>query len=195
MIDITDCRDLQTLQTIVFMIVFLQSTAKLATCYAYIGIALRTCCRLGMHRNIELPNNKNVIEREERRRTFWLVRKLDTYVGTMLGLPQMLSDDDIDQQYPIEVPDEYIFEDGIRTPPADAFSLLKATNAHTRLTGILRKVIRYVYPVKGGTSASDARYSISHARIREIERDLQQWMDALPTELRPSDSAGDELSR
>lgn len=194
MIDVTDCRDLQNLQTILFMIIFLQSTAKLATCYAYIGVALRTCCRLGMHRNIEAPK-QNVIEREERRRVFWLVRKMDTYVGTMLGLPQMLSEDDVDQKYPTEVTDECIFEDGIRTTTTDVFPLLKATNAHTRLTAILRKVIRYVYPVKGGSSPSGDRYTISHARIREIERDLQQWMDALPMELRPAENAGDEISR
>jgi hypothetical protein len=194
MIDVTDCRDLQNLQAILFMIIFLQSTAKLATCYAYIGVALRTCCRLGMHRNIEAPK-QNVIEREERRRVFWLVRKMDTYVGTMLGLPQMLSEDDVDQKYPTEVTDECIFEDGIRTTSTDIFPLLKATNAHTRLTAILRKVIKYVYPVKGGSSPSDDRYTISHAKIREIERDLQKWMDALPTELRPAENAGDERSR
>ena len=194
MIDITDCRDLQALQTVTFMIIFLQSTAKLATCYAYIGIALRTCCRLGMHRNIELPK-QNAIEQEERRRVFWLIRKMDTYVGTMLGLPQMLSEDDIDQQFPTEVLDECIFEDGIRSSPTNSFPLMKATNAHTKLTGILRKVIRYVYPVKEGNTSSDANYSISHARIREIERDLQQWMDALPMELRPSEAAGGETSR
>lgn len=176
------------------MIIFLQSTAKLATCYSYIGVALRTCCRLGMHRNIESPN-QNFIEREERRRIFWLVRKMDTYVGTMLGLPQMLSDDDVDQKYPSEVTDECIFEDGIRVANPDVFPLLKATNAHTRLTAILRKVIRYVYPVKGGSSPADARYTISHAKIREIERDLQLWMDALPMELRPAEGAGDEKSR
>jgi hypothetical protein len=194
MIDVTDCRDLQNLQAILFMIIFLQSTAKLATCYAYIGVALRTCCRLGMHRNIEAPK-QNVIEREERRRVFWLVRKMDTYVGTMLGLPQMLSEDDVDQKYPTEVTDECIFEDGIRTTSTDIFPLLKATNAHTRLTAILRKVIKYVYPVKGGSSPSDDRYTISHAKIREIERDLQKWMDALPAELRPAENAGDERSR
>ncbi|KAJ9641594.1 Gypsy retrotransposon integrase-like protein 1 [Knufia peltigerae] len=195
MLDITDCRDLVTIQAIVFMIMFLQSTAKLPVCYAYLGIALRACCRLGLHRNI--PNRFNPIELEERRRIFWLVRKMDSYVGAVLGLPQMLSDDDIDQELPAEIDDEYITSEGIRPMPADVFPLLKATNAHTRLTNILRKVVRYIYPVKGvmGSGSADSRYSISHKRIRELERDLQNWMDQLPTELRPSDDAGRDLSR
>ncbi|KAL2402898.1 Activator of stress genes [Exophiala dermatitidis] len=194
MVDITDCRDLVTIQTIVFMIMFLQSTAKLPVCYAYIGIALRACCRLGLHRN--LPNRFSPVESEERKRIFWLVRKMDSYVGAVLGLPQMLSDDDIDQELPTEVDDQYITEEGIRPMPAGTFPLLKATNAHTRLTNILRKVVRYIYPIKNADgSQTDPRYSISHRRIRELERDLQNWMDQLPVELRPSENAGRELAR
>ena len=194
MLDITDCRDLITIQTIFFMIIFLQSSAKLSTCYAYIGIALRACCRLGLHRN--LPNKFNPIELEERKRVFWLVRKIDTYVGAMLGLPQMLSEEDIDQEFPAEIHDDYITADGIQAPPAGTFPLIKATNAHTRLTNILRKVVRYIYPIKGSAAllAGD-KYTISHGRIRELERDLQHWMDELPMELRPSENAGMELSR
>ena len=194
MLDITDCRDLITIQTIFFMIIFLQSSAKLSTCYAYIGIALRACCRLGLHRN--LPNKFDPIELEERKRVFWLVRKIDTYVGAMLGLPQMLSEEDIDQEFPAEIHDDYITADGIQAPPLGTFPLIKATNAHTRLTNILRKVVRFIYPIKGSAAllAGD-KYTISHGRIRELERDLQHWMDELPMELRPSENAGMELSR
>ena len=194
MLDITDCRDLITIQTVFFMILFLQSSAKLATCYAYIGIALRACCRLGLHR--DLPNKFNPIELEERKRVFWLVRKMDTYVGAMLGLPQMLSDDDIDQELPAEVHDECITAEGMNTMPVGDFPLIKASNAHTRLTTILRKVVRYIYPIKGSLAVlAGDKYTISHGRIRELERDLQQWMDELPMELRPSEDAGIELSR
>ncbi|OAG34989.1 hypothetical protein AYO21_10822 [Fonsecaea monophora] len=194
LLDITDCRDLVTIQAIVFMILFLQSSAKLPTCYAYIGIALRACCRLGLHRN--LPINFNPIELEERKRIFWLVRKLDCYVGAVLGLPQMLSEDDIDQEYPAEVEDDYITEQGILPMPAGTFPLLRATNAHTRLTMLLRKVVRYIYPLKTpGNPKTEPVYSISHRKIRELERDLQNWMDQLPSELRPSDNAGRDLSR
>ena len=194
LLDITDSRDLVTIQAIVFMILFLQSSAKLPTCYAYIGIALRACCRLGLHRN--LPIKFNPIETEERKRIFWLVRKLDSYVGAVLGLPQMLSDEDIDQEYPSEVDDDYITEQAILSMPTGTFPLMRATNAHTRLTMLLRKVVRYIYPLKSqGSSKPDPVYSISHKKIRELEKDLQHWMDHLPTELRPSDNVGRELGR
>ncbi|KIW73953.1 hypothetical protein PV04_02027 [Phialophora macrospora] len=194
LLDITDCRDLVTIQAIVFMILFLQSSAQLPICYAYIGIALRACCRLGLHRN--LPTKFNPIESEERKRIFWIVRKLDAYVGAALGLPQMLSDEDIDQEYPSEVDDDYITEQAILPMPAGAFPLMRAANAHTKLTMIMRKVVRYIYPLKSlDSSKAEPVYSISHKKIRELEKDLQTWMDQLPMELRPSDNCGRELER
>jgi Fungal specific transcription factor domain len=194
MLDITDVRDLLGLQATTFMIIFLQSTAKLATCYSHVGIALRACCRLGLHRNIK--NEFDPIEQEERKRIFWLIRKMDAYVGALLGLPQMLSAEDVDQQLPLEVDDEFITAEGILPMPPGHFPLIRATNAHARVVQILQKVVKYIYPVKGfeGAKAGEP-YSISHSRIREIEKDLQVWMDNLPIELRPSDDASSELTR
>ncbi len=186
--DVTDCRDITSLQAILFMILFLQSSANLSTCYSYIGIALRSALRMGLHRS--LVNNFNPIERETRRRVFWVIRKMDTYVSALLGFPQMLSNDDIDQELPIEVDDEYITKDGIREMPNGQPSLVfQASNAHTRLMFTLAKVIKYIYPTKGLEESlqgnSKSSYGISHAKIREIERDLAAWLDKLPMALRP----------
>ena len=127
MLDITDCRDLTSLQAIVFITMFLQSSANLSTCFSYIGIALRSALRMGLHRN--LAGNFNPIEREERRRIFWVIRKMDTYVSTLLGFPHMLSSDDIDQELPIEVDDEYITKDAVLPMPKGKVSLYAASNA------------------------------------------------------------------
>jgi hypothetical protein len=197
MVDITDCRDLTALQSVCFMIIFLQCTAKLSTCYSYLGIALRACCRLGLHRHV--VNEFNPIEREERKRTFWVIRRFDTYVSAILGLPSMLSDEDIDQELPLEIDDEFISEDCIQPMPYKHFSLMSAANAHTKLVSILQKVVRLIYPIKGLKSAGHNHpgdgYSISHSRIRLVEQDLQTWMDELPMELRPTDQAARDLAR
>lgn len=195
--DITDCRDITSLQAILFMILFLQSSANLSTCYSYIGVALRSSLRMGLHRN--LAGYFNPIERETRRRVFWIVRKLDTYVSALLGFPQMLSNDDIDQELPMEIDDEYITKDSISPMPPGRTSLYAAPNAHTRLMEILTKVIKCIYPVKGleqsvqGSTTSS--YVISHAKIREIERDLADWLDKLPMALRPGGEGSPEVLR
>jgi Fungal specific transcription factor domain len=197
MLDITECRDIISLQAILFMILFLQSSSNLSTCYSYIGVALRSAVRMGMHRN--LTGNFNPIERETRRRVFWIIRKMDTYVAALLGFPKMLSEDDIDQELPIEVDDEYITKDAILQMPPGKLSVYTACNAHTRLMGILAKVITYIYPTRGVEQSvqptSSPTYGISHAKIREIEGDLREWLDKLPMTLRPSDDASEDVVR
>ena len=197
MVDITDCRDLTSLQAILFMILFLQSSAKLSTCYSYIGIALRSSLRMGLHRSVTI--NFNPIEQEIRKRIFWVVQKMDTYVGALLGLPRMLNDDDIDQECPLEVDDEYITMQTILPMPPGQISLIAATNAHTKILKVLGKVVKYIYPIKGPANNAHGRsnqsYLVSHARIREIEQDLQEWMENLPMALRPGGEAPPELIR
>lgn len=195
--DITDCRDLTSLQAILFMIMFLQSTANLSTCYSYIGIALRSSLRMGLHRNLSF--NFNPIEREVRRRVFWVIRKMDLYVSALLGFPNMLSSEDIDQELPLEIDDEYITKDAILPMPKDKISLYAASNAHARLMIILAKVIKYVYPVKGVEQSvqgsQNTCYVVSHAKIKEIEGDLIQWFEKLPMALRPEADSREEISR
>lgn len=196
LLEITDCRDLTSLQAICFMVLFLQSSAKLSTCYSYVGIALRSALRLGLHRSA-VTAHFNPLERELRRRIFWVVRKMDVYVSTMLGLPQMLSDDDIDQEYPASVDGDFITEDGILPTPKDYTPLMAGANAHTRLSNIILKVVKYIYPVKNAQHRSefDQRYVVSHSKIREIERDLQAWMEELPAALRPGTEVSPQLER
>lgn len=197
MLDIAECRDIVSLQAIIFMILFLQSSSNLSTCYSYIGVALRSAVRMGMHRN--LFGNFDLIERETRRRVFWVIRKMDTYVGALLGFPKMLSDEDIDQELPIEVDDEYITKDAILAMPPGKLSVYAACNAHTRLMAILAKVITYIYPIRGVEQSiqptSSPTYVISLTKIREIEGNLKEWIDELPMSLRPSDDASEDFIR
>ena len=185
--DITDCRDLTSLQAVVFMIMFLQSSAKLATCYSYIGVALTSAIRLGLHRCFS--GNFDPVEQETRRRVFWIIRKMDIYVAAILGLPKLLGDEDIDQVDPLEVDDECITKDGILPQPVGKVPLISATNAHSRLLKILCMVVKYIYPIKsprqGTDKVSKQTYGVSHARIRDIERELQEWEANLSMDLVP----------
>ncbi|KAF2261713.1 hypothetical protein CC78DRAFT_342469 [Lojkania enalia] len=196
--DIADCRDLTSLQAILFMIQFLQSSAKLSTCYAYIGVALRSALRMGLHRSFKAVNTSfNPIEAETRKRVFWVVRKMDTYVSAMLGLPTFLSDDDVDQDWPAELDDEYITETEIRPMPEGTIPLMAGANAHTRVVQILAKICRHVYPIKGTQTGgkNSVTYTVSYSKIREIEQDMQLWFDQLPMALRPGGDAPPKLTR
>lgn len=147
LIDITDTRDTYGIQTIVMLIIFLQCSARLSTCYAYIGIALRAALREGLHRKLDYPFNP--IELEIRKRLFWTIYKMDIYVNTMLGLPRTISSDDFDQDMPIELDDENITVNGYRwDKQGDRLSSSGIANAHTRLIFLMKEVVTKLYPIK-----------------------------------------------
>lgn len=198
--DITDCRDLTSLQALLFMILFIQSISNLSTCYGFVGIALRSALRMGLHRN--LPHSgETAIDAECRRRVFSVCRQLDIYVSALLGFPMLLNEEDIDQPLPTPVDDEFITKAGIMSVPPGTTSFFEAFNAHARLMDILSKVIKYVYPLKGiEQSVAEAgqmspSYVISYARVKELEAALQEWNEALPIAWRPDSEGPEEVVR
>ncbi|KAI0118611.1 hypothetical protein GGR51DRAFT_554299 [Nemania sp. FL0031] len=199
--DITECRDLTSLQALLFMILFLQSISNLSTCYGFVGIALRSALRMGLHRH--LPHIKlDPIESETRRRVFYICRQMDTYVSALLGFPLLLNDDDIDQLLPTAVDDQFITKEGITTPPPETPSYIEAFNAHVKLMDLLSKVVKNVYPLKrvdpkvvDGDESQYASYMVSYARIKEMEEELQQWNEKLPFAWRPNPEGPVEVVR
>lgn len=184
------------------MILFVQSISNLSTCYGYVGVALRSALRMGLHRDI--PHSQiNAIESETRRRVFYVCRQMDTYVSVLLGFPLLLNDDDIDQPLPTQVDDDYITANGILTPPPNTPSFFEAFNAHVKLMRILSKIIKHVYPLKGsepkpggsGKDEPNAKYMISHAQVKELEEELSEWQSNLPFTWRPNPEGPAEVVR
>lgn len=107
---------------------------------------------------------------------------MDTYVGTMLGLPIFLSDEDVDQDWPIEVEDKHITGTMIHLRPGGEIPILAASNAHTRIIQIFAKICKYVYPITGSrSSTSSVTGMVSYVKIMELENDLVRWLDDLPS--------------
>jgi hypothetical protein len=196
MLAITECRDLWSLQALVFMIIFLQSSAKMSTCHSYVSAAIAASLQMGLHRcGLEAFNP---IERETRKRIFWTIRTMETYVVAILGLPRTVSDDDIDQEMPVEIEDQYITKEGILPMPDGQVSMITGSNAHTKLVQILGKIITNVYPTKRMQKEATEKpraYVVSDAKVREVESDLQLWAKSLPMQFRPGADSPQELLR
>jgi len=193
MIDMTDIRELTQLQTVLLLTYFIQSSAKLVTCYSFVGVALFGALRMGLHRNY--PGRFNCVEDQMRKRAFWLVRKMDIYVGGILGMPILLNEDDIDQEYPAEVDDEFILHDRILPQPEDRFPAVSGPIYHNQLLNILAKIIKHVYPLNPRARSNEHTNSVSYAKIREVEKDLQEWLDTLPLALKPGSPGNQQMIR
>lgn len=177
LIDITDARDLYAIQTIVMLILFLQCSAKLTTCYSYIGVALRSALKEGFHRKAE--HDFNPIEVETRKRLFWTIYKMDIYVNTILGLPRSIDPEDIEQDLPLELDDDKITETGYLEQENGKLSSAAIANCHTKLILVLNHVAKNLYPIN-----NDLRLT-SHEKVSEMELELRHWLSNLPKELIP----------
>lgn len=181
------------------MILFIQSFSNLSTCYGFVGIALRSALRMGLHR--DLPHNQGTaIDAESRRRVFSVCRQLDIYVSALLGFPMLLNGEDIDQPLPTPIDDEFITKSGIMSVPPGTTSFFEAFNAHARLMDILSRIIKDVYPLKYEQSVTEAgqmssSYVISYAKVKELESALQRWNEELPVAWRPDSDGPEEVVR
>lgn len=183
-IDITDCRTVTSLQTMIGIIYYLQSSAMMSACYSYTCVAIASALRMGLHRS-QAFKDLTPVENECRKRIFWALRTMDTNVTTMLGLPRTLSDDDIDQELPLEIDDEFLTDQVSQPPAAEPHtSTMAATNAHIRLVMIAAKVAKYIYSNHHGARGQTGSYRVDYAKVIELENDLTKWFDQLPTKPR-----------
>lgn len=188
LIDITNVGDIPSIQTIVMMILYLQCSARLSTCYSYIGIALRSALKEGLHRNLSIFQSSkrklDPIEEDTRKRLFYTIYKMDIYINSLLGLPRSISEDEFDQELPAELDDElvtrsaYLFDE-----QGDRLSSSACANHHTKLTIILSRIVMELYPIKKKKENSAS----IHDKVTELERELKNWLENLPPELKPTD--------
>ena len=196
MTDIAECQDITSLQTLVFIVAFYQCSSRMSGCYTYLGIAMKSAIRMGLHRRVDARFTP--IEQQTRRRIFWVIRKMDIYVSTMLGLPGSIADDDIDQELPLDIDDSYILEHRMVPQPFGQLAPMTATNAHIRLLGILKKITTFIYPIKGAEQriAGNSRvYFVDHSRVHEIEISLETWLNELPQPLKSPVQTSERLAR
>jgi Fungal specific transcription factor domain len=163
------------------MIMYLQVSGRLSACYSYLSLASAGALKMGMHRK-ELAAPMSSIELESRRRTFWSLWTMDTYLTTQLGLPRTIHSDWVDQQLPLGFArDPDVSNVAAATGIDDGDALL--FNRHTKLIMILSKVIDLLYLGTGLEERNDKCIQVPISKIEEIENELDQWFQTLPAEV------------
>lgn len=94
-LDITQCNDLISLQTLLCISTFLISTSRVVAAHPYIGVACSAVLRLGIYsRSFEsLPLTDE--QRHIRKRALVVTLKLDVYCSLVLGLPPFIDSRDL----------------------------------------------------------------------------------------------------
>ena len=160
------------------MIMYLQTCRTMSVCYSYISVAMAFALRMGLHRSY-VSKDLSLVEVEARKRVFWVLRTVDTYVATLLGLPRTISDEDVNQQMPLEIDDELLMDSEILPMPAGHISIIAATNAHTSLILVLAKIAKYIYSAPNEVNGNSGLCGVDYSRVLELEGDLERWFQHL----------------
>jgi hypothetical protein len=166
MLDPADCQDLLSLQSLLCMILFTQTSSMMSTCYSYICMAVAASLQMGLFTEVasqELPEP----ERLCRRRIFSVLNMMDTYVTTALGLPRTLRDVKSDHLMPSA------------TIPQSMSDPMAGTYAHAKLIQILASAVESNHPVTRPISQKNGFYGVEYSKITATEEQLEAWFNGL----------------
>ncbi|CAB4254689.1 uncharacterized protein KABA2_04S12056 [Maudiozyma barnettii] len=183
MINFKEISDIYSIQALFMLTMFLQCSANLKSCYYYIGIAKRLALRERLHRKSSLIG-PTLIEDESKKRLFWSIYKVDIYLNCILGLPCSIPENNVDQEFPLDIDDEKItavsslsdFSETL-TNPSRIISSCGMNNEHTKLILIMLKIYEQLYPLN--LQILDVEPSV----IYQFEEQLNQWHIELPIPL------------
>ncbi|KAF4982985.1 hypothetical protein FZEAL_1505 [Fusarium zealandicum] len=143
---------------------------RIRTAYCYSGIATRLALSLGMHRSASRHTTLTPVERESRRRTWWVLYFFDRFSASKLGQPITVRDEDID----VEMPSM----DGLTEDEMAEF--LDPTNLtiNIKLARIIGNVLTHIYGIPKATNG------LYIHQVHGILKQIRAWHDELPPDVR-----------
>ncbi|KAH6645082.1 hypothetical protein BKA67DRAFT_506752, partial [Truncatella angustata] len=124
-----------------------------------IGIGLRHCMELGLHRREAISRIPDEEDRRNAIHTFWSCYVLDRRWSFGTGLPYAVSDDEIDPDLPL--PDQHPY--------------LVAMISYSKLSAKVWRLVRHFEP----NMAMDLRQN----DIDDLDRQIKQWYTEVPAEV------------
>ncbi|KAF8251059.1 hypothetical protein K440DRAFT_647833 [Wilcoxina mikolae CBS 423.85] len=167
---------INTVQCLVLAQLYCFGRGDYAKLLHYKNLAVGVALRLGLNHS-QRKFAVGALGGEMRKRAFWCVYCLDSFSAAMLGLPKLLREDDIDAEYPSDIDDEYVSEEGfLPTLPGDS---TKISSALALFRG--SRVLAQVLDVEYSTAAC---LELSYSRLRDLEEELDAWKAGLAPHLR-----------
>ncbi|KAJ3538920.1 hypothetical protein NM208_g5344 [Fusarium decemcellulare] len=143
---------------------------RLRTAYCYSGIATRLALSLGMHRSAARHTTLTPVERESRRRTWWVLYFFDRFSASKLGQPLTVRDEDID----VEMPSM----DGLTKDEMAEFLDPQHLITNIKLARIIGNILTQIYGIPKATNG------LYIHQVHSILKQLRAWHDELPPDMR-----------
>lgn len=177
---------LATLQARLLQCVYLLSRSRINQCYSIFGMIINFIYVLGLHRERRPSSTSDLLELELQKRVFWSAYIMDKYLSSSLGRPQMLRDEDIDQQLPLLVEDDNLSSGFLQTVSKDAQNPMKAVIFQIKLSKIFSKVLREFYGIQ--KISLETRFAAAgklNASLRKWRNETAHFLDLDPSLLSP----------
>jgi hypothetical protein len=155
----------------------LQAITNPEGAFVLIGTAARLAHAMGLHRWLE-GFGLSQAELEQRRRVYWVIYVIEKSTCLRIGRPSAINDEDIGLELPPQ--DLDVERGGIRIPSMGdrKYYPFRAMCSIALIEG---KVYSELYSAKSQTITPDEKLR----SVGRLDRDLQDWKDSIPTELRP----------
>lgn len=200
MVDIAHLRTIVSLQAVISIILYLISTARMASAHAFLGAACASAMRQGLHFRSAYDAVLDEKERRVRRRVFWAIMNLDGYITSILGLPPFLDATAVDPAIDLTIKAALEeakanrsrpLPDGTVLTSPDGIALM-ASAKHIELMCIVFKAQRALFPKPADPPDTHSRHgkiSVSITKLQKVENAFRKWAESLTEILtHPDDS-------
>jgi hypothetical protein len=143
---------------------------RVRTAYCYSGTAMRLAMSMGMHRSASNLSQLTPVERESRRRTWWVLYFFDRFSASKLGQPISVRDEDIDAEMPSM--------DGLTPEDRAEFLDPVPLGKNIELARIIGNILTDIYGIPKATKGHYIH------RVHGILKQLRGWHDGLPSDMR-----------
>ncbi|KAK4497130.1 hypothetical protein PRZ48_011580 [Zasmidium cellare] len=192
-VDGCEVHDLNSIRTLIVMTSYLISSSMMSMAYGYICAGVTAAMRMGLHvSSTSLRNKFTPAELTERRQVFGVLTMMDTYISSILGMPNILRDADPDAIVP--APEEEMHDLGRAWSLANPLSPVSETLLNAKLFAIQAKILQEHYPPSKYAVNSNGKFSIPDGKIDAFAAELETWHADLP-EMSPSNVVDDRALR
>lgn len=177
-----ETRSTQNIEAMLLLVIYHLRSATSHGLWYMIGLAMRTCIDLGLHRkSSETKLDSYTVQL--RRRLFWTVYYLERAIALSLGRPVSISDRHIDVDLPLDV-DDHIRDPAILVAEQSQPNTTKITNLS--LFRALLRIRRIDSRIQNTIYRADRPLQELRPKLDKIYRLLEEWKTSVVVHL-PSD--------
>lgn len=168
---------LQSVQALILLAAHSRCFPKPGPAWLITTLAWTRAIEMNLHRNNQKSDEPTNLDNEMRKRAWWCLFMIVVIMYGRLGKPMPIRGEDIDVEFPVVIPDEYLTEDGIAEPGQIGDCDWAVASGCFRLAFLFMEMYNKVYVVR-----SDARSHIE--AVRSMEQKFRAFERELPDELK-----------